>query len=167
MTYKGQEIEKPTLAMIEEYCKRNHLEVAPGEIYKHYFNKKWLTKEGIPLVSIEAMCNAWNGVYVSHKKKKSRRKAKKIVERILAESHAKEDYTPYKDQLDDPRWRAFRSFIFCVRGNKCEICGSSKSVQVHHPLYHPNCKAWEYTCKDVVVLCRTCHAKLHNKPTNS
>lgn len=40
MTYKGQEIEKPTLRMIEEYCKSNHFKVSPGEIYKHYFNRK-------------------------------------------------------------------------------------------------------------------------------
>lgn len=45
MTYKRQEVEKPTLQMIKEYCKSNHLEVPPGEIYKHYFDKRWLTKE--------------------------------------------------------------------------------------------------------------------------
>lgn len=166
MTYKGVEVEKPTLKMIEEYCKKNYFEVPPGEIYKHYCDKKWLTKEGNPITSVEVMCNAWNGVYISRKKKKSKRKAKKVVQQILAENHAKEIYTPYKDQLDDPCWKAFRNFIFTVRGNKCEICGSKKTIQVHHPQYYPNCKAWEYTCKDVIVLCRQCHRKIHGISTN-
>ena len=68
----------------------------------------------------------------------------------------------YNDQLNDSRWKAFRKFIFAVRGKKCEVCGSSDALQVHHPKYKYGKMAWEYTCNDVIVVCRKCHEKIHH-----
>jgi len=70
-------------------------------------------------------------------------------------------YTAYADQLNDNRWYAFRRFIFEVRGKRCERCGADSDLQVHHKQYKKGCLAWEYTCKDVIVLCRDCHMKIH------
>ena len=74
----------------------------------------------------------------------------------------KKEYISYDEQLKDKRWEAFRRFIFAVRGRKCEKCGSTKTLQVHHPKYKYGRMAWEYTCKEVIVLCRDCHEKVHN-----
>lgn len=72
------------------------------------------------------------------------------------------DYIPYEEQLQDKRWEAFRKFIFAVRGKKCEMCGGTHILQVHHPKYKGGRLAWEYTCNEVQVLCKECHEKVHN-----
>ena len=72
------------------------------------------------------------------------------------------DYIPYEEQLQDKRWEAFRKFVFAVRGKKCEICGGTHILQVHHPKYKGGRLAWEYTCNEVQVLCKECHEKIHN-----
>ena len=74
----------------------------------------------------------------------------------------KREYTPYIEQLNDRRWEAFRKFVFVVRGKKCEICGGTHILQVHHPKYKGGRLAWEYTCNEVQVLCKECHEKVHN-----
>lgn len=79
------------------------------------------------------------------------------------------DYSPkkvrsrvaYASQLDDERWKAFREFVFVVRGRSCERCGATNCLQVHHKYYKHGLMAWEYTCNDVIVLCRECHGRLH------
>lgn len=72
------------------------------------------------------------------------------------------DYIPYEKQLQDKRWDAFRKFIFAVRGKKCEMCGGTHILQIHHPKYKGGRLAWEYTCNEVQVLCKECHEKVHN-----
>lgn len=74
----------------------------------------------------------------------------------------KKEYTPYEEQLKDKRWEAFRKFVFVVRGKKCEMCGGTHILQVHHPKYKRGRLAWEYTCNEVQVLCKECHEKIHN-----
>lgn len=74
----------------------------------------------------------------------------------------KREYTPYEEQLQDKRWEAFRKFIFAVRGKKCEMCGGTHILQIHHPKYKGGRLAWEYTCNEVQVLCKECHKKIHN-----
>ncbi len=67
----------------------------------------------------------------------------------------------YDEFLQDERWPAFRKFIFAGRGCKCEKCGSHERLQIHHIKYKEGLRPWEYTCNDVMVLCRDCHAKIH------
>lgn len=68
----------------------------------------------------------------------------------------------YSEQLEDIRWTAFRTFVFVVKGQKCEQCGSTHYINLHHTKYIPGRSAWEYTCNEVQVLCRECHEKVHN-----
>lgn len=75
------------------------------------------------------------------------------------------EHIPYEDQLKDKRWESFRTFIFSVRGNKCEICGGNHILQVHHPKYKSGRLAWEYTCNEVMVVCKHCHEIIHHKRT--
>ena len=67
----------------------------------------------------------------------------------------------YQEQLEDLRWTVFRAFVFVVKGQRCEKCGSTHCLNLHHIKYVPGRKAWEYTCNEVQVLCKECHAKEH------
>ena len=75
----------------------------------------------------------------------------------------KREFAPYKEQLKDKRWEAFRKFVFSVRGKKCEICGGNHILQIHHPEYKSGRLAWEYTCNEVMVVCNYCHETIHQK----
>jgi 5-methylcytosine-specific restriction endonuclease McrA len=84
-----------------------------------------------------------------------------ITKNYKIASENKVPYSPYSEKLKDKKWKAFRNFVFVVRGCKCEMCGATQKLQVHHPKYVKGRKAWEYTCNEVVVLCEQCHRKAH------
>ena len=71
-------------------------------------------------------------------------------------------YLPYYEQLETKEWKDFRKLVFASRGKVCEMCGAKTNLQVHHPKYKFGHKAWEYTCNEVMVLCKKCHEKVHN-----
>ena len=175
MKYEGQEIGlEPTLTQIECYVCEKGFTCEAIDIYNHYKAMNWCTRKGTPLYSLEAMCDAYNGVYLyrlmkkqKHEELKAGRKKRKgtvtqKIKAIEAENNAKKPYTEYSDQLNDTRWKYFRNFVFAVRGKECEMCGSTKFLQVHHLSYISGRKAWEYTCNDVIVVCGKCHKKIHN-----
>ena len=155
MTYTGIKIEEPTLSMFVEHIERRHLAADPEFCYNYFKKRKWRNKKGRRIRSVEIMIGALNSLFI-HK------------EDCKQSSHKEKtnDWMAYDEQLQDKRWMAFRRFIFDVRGKKCEKCGSTTYLQVHHPKYKHGRMAWEYTCNDVIVLCRDCHAKIHNKQTD-
>lgn len=158
MKYKGIEIGEPTLNQIEEYVKRKGFSFDAKDVYIHYRGMGFKTQKGSPIISLEAMCNSYNGAFISNKRDSECSEIQEM------ESNQKQifDYSPYKEQLNDIRWKFFRDFVFVVRGKKCEVCGSTKHLQIHHLHYNKNCFAWEYNVKEVIVLCDQCHRKVHN-----
>jgi hypothetical protein len=71
----------------------------------------------------------------------------------------------YEDYIGSPEWQKKRIQAFYALGNKCEVCGSSKNIHVHHNNYgslgNENPKA------DLVILCDECHENLHcHVPSN-
>lgn len=58
---------------------------------------------------------------------------------------------------ENSQWRELKETIIAERGAKCEICGSTEKLDLHH------IKARKYRGKDVVenlqLLCRKCHAQ--------
>lgn len=53
-------------------------------------------------------------------------------------------------------WNNFvRPVIYKIKGKKCEICGSTKNVDLHHTSYEA------VDIKTIRVLCRKCHQKVH------
>lgn len=105
----------------------------------------------------------FNGYYIESKKEKKERKRDLAGFKQKMRIRKVKSY-PYKKQLKDKRWFAFRKKVFSARGCACESCGSKEHLQVHHIKYRNYKYAWEYPIKDVRVLCRRCHAKEHNKP---
>lgn len=93
--------------------------------------------------------------------KRRKRESKQKFQLRIAKAKTNAVKMNYDEFLKDPRWFAFRQFIFAVRGHKCEDCGSTERLQVHHIAYKRGLLPWEYTCNDVKVLCRDCHKKVH------
>lgn len=68
----------------------------------------------------------------------------------------------YNNQLKSKEWKDFRKEVFKIKGKKCEICGSTNHLNIHHPFYTKGKLAWEYNPSDMMVLCHDCHKKIHN-----
>lgn len=67
----------------------------------------------------------------------------------------------YEQQLATKEWHDKRSEVLQVRGCKCEHCGSTERLNVHHKRYISGHMAWEYPLDNFVVLCQECHEKVH------
>lgn len=168
MTFQGKEIVRPTLALIKIFIAKKGYEIDAMETLEYWEKKKWLTNKGKDVKTLEAAVTSYNGVVLGRLRKdgkqertrtncrwNNQRKKKAVAEK------PKNKELPYESQLKDKRWKAFRQFVFAVRGNRCEMCGDSQNLQIHHPRYKPHAMAWEYTCNEVVVLCGHCHMAVH------
>jgi hypothetical protein len=61
-------------------------------------------------------------------------------------------------------WKEARIGFIESHGGKCEWCGSSEHLTVHHPMrnsYGPDVYL-DFALSECVLLCRSCHAALHN-----
>lgn len=185
MTYKGVNIgRKPTFDQLREYIKQEGLCLDAMDVYHYWEPRFWSSKKGSRVKSLELAVDVANQNIQRLKDKEEKEKqkdkksssfrlvrlpktkTKKQKPAPLPKKSQKGSWMPYKEQLQDSKWKAFRTFIFAVRGHKCEKCGETTSLQIHHPKYISGRMAWEYNCKEVKVLCRKCHATLHDKPIN-
>lgn len=66
----------------------------------------------------------------------------------------------YKEYLQTPHWKQVREKALLFYGKKCHLCGSKKQLNVHHNNYE---NLYRETLSDVVVLCKACHEKHHDK----
>lgn len=146
---------------IQELIERTNMAVS-AEFVIDFWNKKgWKTKSGYFIKTLGAAVNVANSVYAMKNKAIL---VEKEYKRLKVGT--KKVFNPYKEQLVSKEWLAFRKFVMSVKGSKCEICGSSKSINIHHIKYVSGKKAWEYTCEDVLVLCNDCHMKVHGIEKN-
>ena len=68
---------------------------------------------------------------------------------------------PYWQYLQTPEWSARRAAMLEAADYRCQLCsGAEPPLDVHHNTYER--RGWEND-KDLIVLCRTCHAKHHDK----
>lgn len=75
----------------------------------------------------------------------------------------------YLEKLKDPRWLRFRDAFIARqrfsddRGPECSECGESTSAPlcVHHRRYYPDREPWDYPDSDLLLLCLTCHNRIH------
>lgn len=64
-------------------------------------------------------------------------------------------------------WKEFRLRILELDNYRCTKCGTSyknnpSRLNVHHKLYYPDTKPWEYEIEDVTTYCRACHLEEHD-----
>lgn len=69
----------------------------------------------------------------------------------------------YRAQLRTLKWKNFRTKMFAFLGKRCVICGTDKRLQLHHKWYIDGRAAWEYTSKDMAVMCRKDHIAYHKE----
>src|SRR4030042_5165760 len=65
----------------------------------------------------------------------------------------------YQEYLKSPRWKELRKQALQAAGNKCQVCNSSKRLNVHHRQYP---EVWGTEPQNfLTVLCRKCHKLFH------
>ncbi len=72
---------------------------------------------------------------------------------------------PYHEFLQTNYWCIVREYALMQQGDKCVLCSSNKSVNVHHKTYAHHGSEHEHI-EDLVVVCKKCHAKFHDKFVN-
>ena len=147
MKYKGQTFYgKPPLLYVRDIIKKQKLRIVPRDVYAYWQAKNWC---------VDSLENAVK-IYYNEKHPKPPTKTtnkRKTIKNDLS----------YAEQLNDRRWFAFRERVFKERGRKCERCGSVEHLQIHHLEYKGAKLAWRYKISEVIVLCDTCHSRLHHK----
>ena len=91
-----------------------------------------------------------------------------IIRAVIKEHLHPTKYTSYEDKLQDSRWKAKRQKILNRDHNRCQWCGKTTNLQVHHKAYHkfPNgmkVEPWDYPDRLLITLCDDCHRKCHQK----
>lgn len=66
----------------------------------------------------------------------------------------------YNDYLKTETWKTIRRLALEFSKYKCQICNSSKSLNVHHRAYPK--ELGKESLSDLTVLCFSCHQKAHN-----
>lgn len=66
----------------------------------------------------------------------------------------------YADYLRSDMWRWKRNKLFAMRGRKCEKCGETKLLHIHHLTYE---RLGHERFTDLMILCSNCHKKVHKK----
>jgi len=67
-------------------------------------------------------------------------------------------HMPYRDYLNTPEWNEKRLLILERAGHKCEQCGGTHKLQVHHKTYERRGDEWP---SDLIALCDPCHVACH------
>lgn len=65
----------------------------------------------------------------------------------------------YKQYLRSQVWKRISKQIKENADFRCKLCGSSRSLRVHHHTYD---NVFKETEKDLICLCNICHYKIHN-----
>ena len=66
--------------------------------------------------------------------------------------------TSYSEKLKDPRWQKKRLEILNRDHFTCTNCEeTTKTLHVHHILYHSGKDPWDYPESDLETLCVDCH----------
>ena len=67
---------------------------------------------------------------------------------------------PYKQYLTTSHWTRFKQATLLSANYSCKLCNRKDDLNVHHNNYdNRGCE----TFNDVIVLCRSCHSKFHDK----
>lgn len=171
--------EIPTFSEFSDFIKRMNFDLNTENLYKEFSNRGWTTKKGKPMINWTALVVARNSVILARRTRnaikgvpsqyRDKKRLSKSIRRGLAEARRKESLKiteevkrTYRQELTHPYWYAFRNFVLMVKGHRCEVCGKTQgTMNIHHIEYAVGRHAWEYSTKDVKVLCSECHRHVH------
>jgi 5-methylcytosine-specific restriction endonuclease McrA len=54
-------------------------------------------------------------------------------------------------------WSELRANVLSLNGGYCQRCGITGKLDVHHRVYMPGRKSWQYPIDSLEVLCKSCH----------
>jgi len=80
---------------------------------------------------------------------------------MIENGYRKPTKDEYSDELKDQRWKDLRRKIIERDSGRCQVCDSSKALQVHHKRYIRGKKAWEHPENLLITLCQSCHSLFH------
>lgn len=85
-----------------------------------------------------------------------------LKERITPDGVKELQEMPYSNFLKTHYWEIVRNYVLYKKNNKCHLCPNNKYLQVHHRTYeHRGSEIFHLD--DLIVLCKRCHSKHHDK----
>jgi hypothetical protein len=117
---------------------------------------KQLQRSGLSKDKIKTVVNSIDKKFfkttkVKSKVKKTTAKPKKRKRKLSKE---------YLDYINGEKWAAIKLDLYHIRGRKCEVCQSTKTVDVHHKTYK---NLFNEEPEDLILLCRYHHNMVHKK----
>jgi hypothetical protein len=91
-------------------------------------------------------------------KKKKKKKPKPQTVRISTQTISRAHPTKYDKYLESSHWKNFRKKYYEAFGKKCESCGGTDLIHLHHKTYE---RLGRERFTDMVALCSTHHADVH------
>lgn len=73
---------------------------------------------------------------------------------MFISANAKSEY------LQSKEWKELKTMKLLLADNKCESCGSTHNLELHHIDYT---NLTQENFEDVAIVCRDCHQAIHNK----
>lgn len=157
--------------------RKNHRDTNTGKAIKQPLTLKKATKakkekitaENAIKLSFDERINLYEKI--DSIPNKGRTKRQKLIRKALKRSFTVQELQSYKKRkrqkyyenlLKDKRWKEFRLKVLSERGSKCECCGGTDILQIHHTFYIRGKMPWEYDIKDMRVLCKKCHQRTHH-----
>ena len=67
----------------------------------------------------------------------------------------------YENYLRSRKWAVTRALAVHRANRMCQVCGERYYLEVHHKTYK---RLGNEEPDDLIVLCRSCHAKVHERP---
>ena len=93
------------------------------------------------------------------KKERQPKKVKRRKKRRKKQPNVKQEWQKkYRAYLKSPRWEYIKEHIHLVRDGRCERCGSTERLEVHHKHYRT---VFHEGANDLELLCHICHRKEH------
>lgn len=69
---------------------------------------------------------------------------------------------PYKQYLQTEYWRAVRELKLRNSTGRCEFCGSTERIHVHHETYIHRGREYDHL-EELTLACENCHNAIHGK----
>ena len=136
---KKEEDEKERKKMADEHHKRR---IKDTDTYiENYLNPNNKWNEGVKTYVKMQKLNVW-------------------VDDDKISSHINE--MEYSDFLETPYWKAISEKVRYKSNFKCQLCGSTNRLNVHHRDYSHHGNELN-NMGDLICLCQECHSKFHDK----
>ena len=65
-----------------------------------------------------------------------------------------------REYLKSSKWKTLRDLMYILHDSKCECCGNSESLEVHHNTYE---RLGSEDLSDLNLVCRGCHQDIHDR----